>query len=266
MRRLSVVVLALVLALAGCGGDDADGTGGTGATGGTGGTGDEPTTLTVYAAASLTRTFEQIGEEFEAEHEGVDVEFSFGGSSDLVAQIQEGAPADVFASADLANMDKLTEAGLEGQEPRDFATNTLQIAVAPDNPLGIAALSDLTGEDVKLVVCAPEVPCGAAAAKAAEAAGVELAPVSEEQSVTDVLGKVTSGEADAGLVYVTDVIGAAGAVLGIDFPEAEAAVNTYPITTVDGSDSDALAAEFVDLVLGGTGQAVLEEAGFAPAS
>ncbi len=246
--------LGATLMLAGCGADDEGGADG----------GDEPTTLTVYAAASLTKTFEQIGEEFEAEHDGVEVEFSFGGSSDLVAQIQEGAPADVFASADIANMDKLTEAGLEGQEPQDFAANSLQIAVAPDNPLGIGRLSDLVGKGVKLVICAPEVPCGAAAAKAAGAAGVGLSPVSEEQSVTDVLGKVTSGEADAGLVYVTDVIAAAGAVLGVAFPESSAAVNTYPITTVDGSDSDALAADFVELVLGQTGQTILEEAGFAP--
>ncbi len=253
MRRTAVLVLLLGLSVTACGDDDRA----------TGDAGDEPTTLTVYAAASLTKTFEQLGEEFEAEHDGVRVEFSFGGSSDLVAQIQEGAPADVFASADLANMDKLAD--LQGQEPEDFATNTLQIAVAPDNPLGIAGLSDLTGKDVKLVVCAPEVPCGAAAQKAAEAAGVELTPVSEEQSVTDVLGKVTSDEADAGLVYVTDVIGAAGAVLGIDFPESSAAVNTYPITTIDGNDSGDLAEQFVELVLGEAGQAILQEAGFAPA-
>jgi molybdate transport system substrate-binding protein len=222
-------------------------------------------TLSVYAAASLTRAFEQLGERFEAEHEGVRVELSFGGSSDLAAQIQEGAPADVFASADLANMEKLTDEGLAGQDPSTFATNTLQIAVAPDNPFGIASLGDLTGEDVNLVTCAPEVPCGAAAQRAAEAAGVELTPVSEEQSVTDVLAKVTSGEADAGLVYVTDVIGAAGAVLGVDFPEASVAVNSYPVTTIAGSGERDLAADFVELVLSEDGQAILRDAGFGPA-
>ena len=252
MRLPAAFILMLSLALTACGdGENQDVSDG----------GSQPTTLTVYAAASLTKTFERIGEEFETQHEGVQVEFSFGGSSDLVAQIQEGAPADVFASADQANMDKLAD--LEGQDPQDFATNSLQIAVAPDNPLGVAGLSDLTGNGVKLVTCAPEVPCGAAAQKAAEAAGVELTPVSEEQSVTDVLGKVTSGEADAGLVYVTDVIGAEGAVLGIDFPEADAAVNTYPITTVEGNDSGDLAAEFVELVVGEEGQSILREAGFA---
>jgi molybdate transport system substrate-binding protein len=223
---------------------------------------DEPSTLTVYAAASLTTTFEQLGEMLEAQHDDVEVEFSFGGSSDLIAQIQEGAPADVFASADVANMDKLTAQGLQGEEPRSFATNSLQIAVAPDNPLGIASLTDLTGTEVNLVVCAPEVPCGAAARRAAEAAGVELSPVSEEQSVTDVLAKVTSGEADAGLVYVTDVLAARGAVLGVDFPEASAAVTTYPIATLADSEAGELAAEFVDLVLSEDGQAILRDAGF----
>jgi molybdate transport system substrate-binding protein len=254
MRSLLAPLLVGWLALSGCG-SDGDG---------------RPTSLQVYAAASLTRSFEAVGERFEAEHDGVDVQLSFGGSSDLAAQIREGAPADVFASADLANMAKLTEDGLAGQEPQSFATNTLQIAVAPDDPLGIESLADVTGQDVKLVVCAPEVPCGAAAQQVAEAAGVALTPVSEEQSVTDVLAKVTSGEADAGLVYVTDVIGAAGAVLGVDFPEASAAVNTYPITTVadgdSGSETGDLAADFVELVLSEEGQAILRNAGFGPAA
>jgi len=255
MRKRAAFLVLLGVVLTSCGDDETTGDGDGSA---------DATTLTVYAAASLTKTFEQIGEEFEAQHDGVEVELSFGGSSDLVAQIQEGAPADVFASADVSNMDKLAE--LQGQEPQDFATNTLQIAVAPDNPLGIEGLSDLAGQDVRLVVCAPQVPCGAAAQKAAAAGGVELTPVSEEQSVTDVLGKVTSGEADAGLVYVTDVLAASGAVLGIDFAEAAAAVNTYPITTIEGNDSGALAGEFVDLVVGETGQSILGAAGFAPAS
>ncbi|GAB3256056.1 molybdate ABC transporter substrate-binding protein [Nocardioides dilutus] len=250
MRSFLATTLASVVALSSCASGDGDGDAGS------------QTSLTVYAAASLTDSFEQIGELFEAGHDGVDVELGLGGSSDLVAQIREGAPADVFASADLATMEKLTAEGLEGQDPQSFATNTLQIAVAPDNPLGIDSLADLTGPDVNLVTCAPEVPCGAAAHQVAEAAGLELAPVSEEQSVTDVLAKVTSGEADAGLVYVTDVIGASGAVLGVDFPQARSAVNTYPITTVADSDAGGLAAEFVELVLSEDGQAILRDAGF----
>ena len=114
----------------------------------------------MYAAASLTRTFEQIGAEFEVEHDGVTVEFSFGGSSDLVAQIQQGAPADVFASADTANMDKLTAEDLQAADPENFATNTLEIAVPPDNPAGVESFADLAKDGVNVVVCAPEVPCG----------------------------------------------------------------------------------------------------------
>jgi molybdate transport system substrate-binding protein len=218
-------------------------------------------TLTVYAASSLTSAFEELGRRFEDSHEGVTVEFGFAGSSDLVAQIQQGAPADVFASADQANMEKLTSEGLHGSEPVDFASNTLRIAVPPDNPAGVESLQDLGG-DLNLVVCAPAVPCGAAARQVAADAGVELHPVSEEQSVTDVLNKVTSGEADAGLVYVTDVAAAGDAVRGIDFPESEAVVNVYPIATVAGSEHARLAREFVDLVTGADGRAVLEGAGF----
>lgn len=235
---------------------------GTAACGGDGGSDGGDTTLTVYAAASLTTTFEELAERFEESHDGVDVELSFAGSSDLVAQIQSGAPADVFASADEANMDKLTADGLQGSEPRVFATNTLQIATPPDDPAGVGSLADLADPDLNLVVCAPEVPCGAAAVRLAEEAGVTLSPDSEEQSVTDVLGKVTSGEADAGLVYVTDVVAAGDDVRGIDVPEARSVVNAYPIATVADSDEADLAQEFVDLVLGDEGQQVLADAGF----
>ncbi|MFE7605088.1 molybdate ABC transporter substrate-binding protein [Brachybacterium paraconglomeratum] len=220
-----------------------------------------PVTLHVFAAASLQEPFEELGEQFESEHEDVTVEFSFAGSSTLVEQIQQGAPADVFASADTKNMDKLTDAGLEEADPVDFTTNTLRIAVPAGNPAGVTDLASLTG-DLNLVVCAPEVPCGAATETVEEAAGLEFAPVSEEQSVTDVLNKVTSGEADAGLVYVTDVEKAGDAVEGIDFPEAQEAVNTYPITTVDGSANPQLGQEFVDLVTGEEGQKALAGYGF----
>ncbi|MFI6425526.1 molybdate ABC transporter substrate-binding protein [Promicromonospora sp. NPDC050880] len=220
-------------------------------------------TLTVYAAASLTGTFEQIAADFEAAHEGVSVELSFAGSSDLVAQIQQGAPADVLASADTANMDKLVDDGLLAGRPADFASNTLTIAVPPGNPAGIASLADLAGDDVQLVVCAPEVPCGAATERVEQAAGLTFAPVSEEQSVTDVLNKVTTGEADAGLVYVTDVRGAGDRVEGIEFPESGSAVNVYPIAALGGSEEPELAQEFIDAVLGADGQRVLTDAGFA---
>ena len=244
-RLLPALALALLApALAACGGDD------------------DETTLTVYAAASLTATFEQLKADFEKSHDGVTVELVLGGSSDLVSQIQNGADADVFASADTATMDKLTESGDQGQDPQDFATNTLEIATPPDNPAGIQTLQDLASPDVDLVLCAPEVPCGAASAKVAEAAGLTFDPVSEEQSVTDVLGKITSGQADAGLVYVTDVRAAGDAVTGLEFPESSSAVNTYPITTVKGSGQADLAGEFVDLVLSDAGQKVFSDAGF----
>ncbi len=223
----------------------------------------EATTLTVFAAASLTSTFEEMGKQFEADHDGVTVTFNFAGSSDLVTQIQEGAPADVIATADTASMDKLTADDLLGSGPTNFASNTLQIAIPPDNPAGVDGLGDLADPQVKLVVCAPEVPCGSAAVKVEEAAGISLSPVSEEASVTDVLGKVTSGEADAGLVYVTDVIAAGDAVEGIEFPEAASAVNVYPIATVAASENAGLAQEFMDLVLSADGVSILTDAGFA---
>lgn len=228
-----------------------------------GGTEAEPVTLTVYAASSLTTAFEELGERFEAEHDGVQVEYSFAGSSDLVAQIQQGAPADVFASADEANMDKLVADDLAVGDPVVFATNTLRIAVPPGNPAGVESLADLA-RDLDLVVCAPEVPCGAAAQQVAEKAGVTLRPVSEEQSVTDVLNKVTSGQADAGLVYVTDVVGAGDEVEGVDFPEAASVVNRYPIVPVVDAEEPDLAQDFVDLVTGDQGREVLHEAGFGP--
>jgi molybdate transport system substrate-binding protein len=248
VRRLlpALVLPLLVPTLVACGDDE--------------GGGDATTTVTVLAAASLTSTFEQLADDFEAEHEGVEVELVFAGSSDLVTNIQNGDDADVFASADQATMDKLAADEL-GQEPQVFATNTLEIVVAPGNPEGITGLGDLTG-DLDLVVCAPEVPCGAAAQGVAEAAGITLDPVSEEQKVTDVLAKVTSGQADAGLVYVTDVIGAGDDVEGVEFPESSEVVNDYPISTIAGSDEADLAADFVELVLSAEGRAVLAEAGF----
>lgn len=227
---------------------------------GSGDTRDRTETLTVFAAASLTDPFSDLGKEFAADHDAVKVRFSFGGSSDLVSQIQGGAPADVFASADTATMGKLGDAA---GDPHDFASNTLEIAVPRGNPARISSLADLAAPGVKLVICAAEVPCGAATQKVVTAAGLTLDPVSEEQSVTDVLGKVESGEADAGLVYVTDVKGAGDKVEGIAFPESASAVNLYPIAALDDAKHHALAEEFVAFVLGSQGQQVLADAGFA---
>lgn len=216
----------------------------------------------MFAAASLTATFTELAESFEAENTGTTVELNFAGSSDLVTQITEGAPADVFASADTKNMARVTDAALNAGEPVDFATNTLEIAVPTGNPAGITDFASLAGDDVRLVICAPEVPCGAATVTVEEATGVDLSPVSEEASVTDVLGKVTSGEADAGLVYVTDVAAAGDTVEGIEFPESTEAVNTYPIVALEDSDASDVAQAFVEYIAGQAGQDVLAAAGF----
>jgi len=217
--------------------------------------------ITVFAAASLQKTFTELGRQYEAAHPGTTIEFSFAGSSDLVTQIQNGAPADVFASADTKNMDKLASSDLQGT-PKDFAKNTLEIAVEPGNPKKITDFKDLTNAGVQVVTCASPVPCGAATEKVEQATGITLKPVSEEQSVTDVLGKVSSGQADAGLVYVTDVKGAAGKVDGVTFKDASSAVNTYPIAVLKESKNPDLAAAFSDYVRSDAGQKVLQAAGF----
>jgi molybdate transport system substrate-binding protein len=256
MKRLGIVVIA-ALALSGCAAQPA-------AAPTASATADSlEGSITVFAAASLTATFTDLADRFEAEHPGATVELNFAGSSDLVTQITEGAPADVFASADAKNMAKVTDAALNAGEPVDFATNVLEIAVPPGNPADIGNFADLADPDVKLVVCAPAVPCGAATVAVETATGVTLAPVSEESAVTDVLGKVTSGEADAGLVYVTDVIGAGDAVEGIEFDESGEAVNTYPIVALGDSDAPDVAQAFVDFVASAAGQKVLAAAGFA---
>lgn len=218
----------------------------------------EAETVTVFAASSLKPTFTELGTRFEKAHPNTHLSFSFGGSSDLAAQIEAGAPADVFASADDATMAKV---GTHVRTPHHFASNTLTIAVPQGNPAHVAGLADLNR--VETVVCAPQVPCGAAAATVAHHAGITLRPVSEEQSVTDVLGKIEAGEADAGLVYVTDVKAAGGRVVGIPVAGAGNVVNHYPIAAVRQASPTARA--FVTFVRGRTGQAVLKRAGFGPA-
>jgi molybdate transport system substrate-binding protein len=219
--------------------------------------------LIVFAAASLHQSFTQIGQQFESDNPGVDVELSFAGSSDLVTQLTQGAPADVFASADTKNMDKAAQAGLLAGVPVNFASNTLTIAVAPGNPKRIKSFRDLTRPGITVVVCAPQVPCGSATTEVENATGVKLDSVSEESSVTDVLGKVASGQADAGLVYVTDVIGAGDKVASVPFPEAANVVNTYPIATLKDAGNPGLARKFVEAVTSQAGQKALGAAGFA---
>ncbi len=218
----------------------------------------EEQVLTVFAAASLNEVFVDIAKDFEAEHEGIEVKFSFAGSSDLVSQMESGAPANVFASANEKQMERAVELDVVKGDGVLFASNTLTLVTPADNPAGIASLADAAVSS--LVICAPQVPCGAATEKMAEAAGIELKPVSEENSVTDVLGKITSGQADAGLVYVTDAIRAGDDVTVIDIPESDSVVNQYPIAAVDSDDK--LAQEFVDFVMSGPSQEKLRATGF----
>lgn len=219
--------------------------------------------VTVFAAASLKSTFTELGAQFEKNHPGTRVTFNFAGSSDLVAQLTQGAPADVFASADTTNMTKAVDAGVVAGDPVNFATNTLTIITTPGNPKGIASFADLAKPGTQVVVCAPQVPCGSATEKVEKASGVMLAPVSEESAVTDVLGKITSGQADAGLVYVTDAAQAGDKVTAIPFPESGGAVNTYPIAVLKDSTNPEAAQTFVELVTGPAGREVLAAAGFA---
>jgi molybdate transport system substrate-binding protein len=229
---------------------------------GAGGTAKPTGTVTVFAAASLKATFTRLAGDFEAKNPGTTITLNFAGSSDLVTQITQGAPADVFASADTKNMARLADAKLVDGTSSNFATNVLEIAVPPANPASISSFADLAKPGVKVVVCAPQVPCGAATDAVEKAAGTTLTPVSEESSVTDVLGKVTSGEADAGLVYVTDIKTAGNRVKGIPFAESDKAVNTYPIATVGTSKNKGLAQAFIAAVTGSEGQKVLNDAGF----
>ena len=218
--------------------------------------------LTVFAAASLAAPFTELADDFEAAHPGTVVRVNFAGSADLAAQILAGAPADVFASADEANMAKVVDGSLAAGDPQNIAANMLTIAVPPGNPAGITGFADLAAAGPQVVVCAVQVPCGAAAEKIEQAAGLSLSPVSEESSVTGVMGKVMSGEADAGLVYVTDVRAAGDKVQEVAFPEARQAVNRYPLVRLSGAVDAELADAFVRFVRGAEGQMVLQEAGF----
>jgi len=218
-------------------------------------------TVTVFAAASLTDTFTELGKDFEAANPGIKVVFSFAGSADLATQIVEGAPADVFASANEAQMDVVSAESLTAAAPMTFATNILTIIVPSDNPANISSFEDLASADVATVVCAPQVPCGAATVTLEDKFGFDIPAVSEENSVTDVLGKVSSGQSDAGVVYVTDVPRSTD-ITAIPIEGAEAAINTYPIASLRSSQAADAASAFVDYVTGAEGAEVLTAAGF----
>lgn len=256
-RRLLIAVSSVALLLAACGGTDDPGPEGTG----TPATDDLEGTVTVLGAASLTDAFAEVADAFEATHEGVDVALTFDGSSKLAASIIEGVPADVFASAEEANLEKVVDEGLADGTGTVFATNVLQIVVAEGNPLGINGLDDLNGAGGVVSLCKEDVPCGKYAAQAFEQVGLDVPPAGEEDSVKGVLTKVMLGEADAGLVYVTDVLAAKG-VEGVDLAAEQQVRATYPAVVLTDAPNSEAAAAFVAFLTGEEAQAILAEYGF----
>lgn len=269
-RRLPAVVavaVLAVLAVAGCGsaGETATGPAGSApSSAGASGASGAPVvsgTINVFAAASLTGAFGRLGKDFQAANPGVTVTFNFGASSALAQQVVAGAPADVFAAASPATMKTVTNAG-DATGPQVFVRNRLEIAVPADNPGEVTGLTDLARPELKIALCATEVPCGAAAARVFAATGIKAAPDTLEQDVKAALSKVQLGEVDAALVYRTDVLAAGDEVKGIAFPEADSAVNDYPVATLATAPHPAAARAFVAYVLSGEGQKVLADAGF----
>ncbi|MGW4893981.1 molybdate ABC transporter substrate-binding protein [Kitasatospora sp. NPDC004240] len=267
-RRLAVAAaaaLALGLGVTACGSDGGKSTGATGSaatTGGSAGTAKVSGDINVFAAASLKESFTELGKKFESANPGAKVRFNFGGSSSLATSINSGAPADVFAAASPATMKTVTDAGGANGEPKTFVRNTLTIAVPKGNPKKVTGLKDLTAPGVKVALCAKQVPCGAAAETALKAAGVNLTPVTLEQDVKGALTKVELGEVDASLVYRTDVKADAAKIDGVDFPEADKAVNDYPIVALAKAPNKDGAAAFVAYVRSAEAEQVLTAAGF----
>jgi molybdate transport system substrate-binding protein len=250
--RLTAVLAVAALVLAACGGGDETSGGSSSASAGE---------IKVFAAASLTAAFTKLGEDFTAANVGTKVTFNFAGSQALATQIQQAAPADVFASADIANMDKVKDLV---NTPQNFASNLLAIVVEKGNPKDVKGLEDLASPDLKVVLAAEEVPAGKYAKQVIDQAGVSVAPVSQEDNVKAVVTKVSLGEADAGIVYVTDVTAGGDKVEGVDIPEDQNVTATYPIATVKATKAQDKAQAFMDLVLSGQGQQVLEQFGFLP--
>jgi molybdate transport system substrate-binding protein len=253
-----LAVLAIAgIATAACGGDDAPQT----STSGSAVAG----SVVVFAASSLTEAFTAIGAAFESANPGTKVTFNFAGSGDLVTQINEGAPADVYASADDSNMTKLTDAGGNAGAPVVIAQNTFAIIVGPGNPQGITGLADLADPDLIVVLCADTVPCGKGAATVLANAGVTVTPKSFEEKVKGVVTKVTAGEADAGIVFATDVVAARDAAEGVAIADDLNVISNYPIVVTENAPNAAAAQAFVDFVAGAEGQAILVKYGFLPA-
>jgi molybdate transport system substrate-binding protein len=258
VRTFAVAVTAAAALLAGCGSSDSgSGSGSSSSSSAAGPTG----TITVLAAASLTEAFTTLGKQFEAANPGTKVVFSFGPSSGLATQITQGAPADVFASASQKNMDQVTSGGAAAS-PTVFVKNTMEIAVPPSNPANIAAVADLARAGVKVALCQAQVPCGTVAATVLANAKLKVTPVTEEADVKSVLAKVTLGEVDAGVVYVTDVRAAGDKVKGIEIPADVNASTSYPIAALTKAPNAAGAKAFVAYVLSAAGASVLTGDGF----
>ena len=251
--RLTAVLAVAALALAACGGGDDDSGGSSG--------GASASEIKVFAAASLTAAFTKLGEDFTAANGGTRVLLNLAGSQALATQIQQSAPADLFASADIPNMDKVKDLV---RTPQNFASSQLQIVVEKGNPKGVMGLDDLANPDLKVVLAAPDVPAGKYAAQILGKANVTVKPVSEEDNVKAVVTKVSLGEADAGIVYVTDVTAGGDKVEGVEIPETQNVLATYPIATVKASKNADMAQAFMELVLSAEGQQVLKQYGFLP--
>jgi molybdate transport system substrate-binding protein len=253
MRRFAVILAALVaVAAAGC--SSSSTTSSPSSSSSTG-------TITVFAAASLMQTFTQLGKQFEAAHKGDTVKFSFGPSSGLATEITSGAPADVFASASPATMEVVTKAG-DAASPQTFAKNSMEVAVPPSNPANVTSVTDLAKSSVKVALCQPQVPCGAVAAQVFKNAGITVKPVTLEADVDSVVTQVETGNVDAGMVYVTNVLSAGSKMKGITIPASDNASTLYPIATISSSKHKSVAQAFVDYVLSPAGQQVLTAAGF----
>ncbi|CAB4879409.1 unannotated protein [freshwater metagenome] len=219
-------------------------------------------TITVFAASSLTEAFTEMGAAFEKANPGAKVIFSFGGSGDLVTQIGQGAPADVFASADDSNMTKLVEAGNASGTPTVVAKNSLEIITEAGNPKGIATLADLATPDLVVVLCATTAPCGKLAALVLKTAGVTVVPKSLEDKVKGVVTKVTMGEADAGIVFATDVQAAGSKATGVAIPAEQNAVTNYSLVVTKQATNTTTASAFIASVASPAGQAILAKYGF----
>ena len=252
MRRFAVILAALVaVAAAGCSSSSSTSSTPSSSTG----------TITVFAAASLMQTFTQLGKQFEAAHKGDTVKFSFGPSSGLATEITSGAPADVFASASPATMDVVVKAG-DAASPQNFAKNVMEVAVPPNNPANVTSVTDLAKSSVKVALCQPTVPCGVVAAEVFKNAGITVKPVTLEADVDSVVTQVETGNVDAGMVYVTNVLSAGSKVKGITIPASDNASTLYPIATISSSKHKSEAQAFINYVLSPAGQQVLAAAGF----